>query len=86
MEHDSYYQSVCEILREACGVSPEVKLSPQLTLQGDLALDSIALLNLIVELEDTYDFRLDNPLDQPPETLGGIAELVRQLKLGEARV
>ena len=70
------FETVCEILKDCCGVSDEVTLSPELSLQGDLALDSIGLLNLVTELEEEYDFRLDEPLENPPKTLGEIVELV----------
>ena len=73
---ESCFETVCEILRDCCGVSDELTLRPELTLQGDLALDSIGLLNLVTELEEEYDFRLDEPLENPPQTLSEVVDLV----------
>ena len=70
------FESVCDILRDCCGVSDDLDLRPELTLQGDLALDSIGLLNLVTELEEEYDFRLDEPLENPPQTLREIVDMV----------
>ena len=82
IDFESCYSRVCDVLRDCCGVSAATSLSPQASLQGDLALDSIALLNLLGELEDTYGFRLDNPFEEPPGTVGGVVELVLKLNGG----
>ena len=81
---DTCFETVCEILRDCCGVSDDLALRPELSLQGDLALDSIGLLNLVTELEEEYDFRLDEPLENPPQTLSEIVELVLSRTRGTA--
>ena len=80
--YETCFNRVCDILREDCGVSDDVVLKPELALQGDLALDSIGLLNLVGALEDEYDLRLDEPLASPPETLKEIVEWVLTLQSG----
>jgi len=75
---DQCFETVCTILRDCCGVPEAVELRPELSLQGDLALDSIGLLNLLTELEEEYDFRLDEPLETPPQTVGELVEHVMQ--------
>ncbi|MDA8362922.1 MAG: acyl carrier protein [Gammaproteobacteria bacterium] len=45
----------------------------------EIGIDSMALLELMMELEDKYDFRL--PEDVPtPETVGQLVALVEQYK------
>ena len=73
---ETCFETVCDILRDCCGVNDDVVLRPELSLQGDLALDSIGLLNLVTELEEEYDFRLDEPLENPPQTLREIVDMV----------
>ena len=79
-EIGSCWTRVCEILREDCGVAHEMLLIPELSLQGDLGLDSIAMLNLIVALEDSYDIRLDNVITDAPSTLKGVVEMILDLR------
>ncbi len=46
---------------------------------GEIGIDSMALLELMMDLEDKYDFRL--PEDVPtPETVGQLVALVEQYK------
>ena len=80
IDFESCYTRVCDVLRDSCGVEADVALTPESSLQGDLALDSIGLLNLLGELEDSYGFRLDNPFEEPPGTIGGVVDLVIKLK------
>ncbi len=61
-------------------------LAPELSLQGDLGLDSIAMLNLIAGLEDSFGIRLDSAIADAPSTLKGVVELVLDLKREVPRV
>ena len=70
------FNAVCEILREHCGVVGE--LHPESRLQEDLGLDSMGLLTLALETENHFDLCLDEPPDQPPQTIQAIMDLVRQ--------
>lgn len=46
----------------------------------DLAVDSLALMNIIMELEDTFDISI--PLDRlaSVETAGDLASLIKELR------
>lgn len=58
--------------------NPPEKLTPESRLE-EIGVDSLALLELMMELEDKYDFRL--PEDVPaPETVGQLLELVERYK------
>ena len=70
------FEAVCAILRDHCGV--EGDLRPESRLQEDLGLDSMGLLTLALETENHFDLCLDEPPDQPPQTIQAIMDLVRQ--------
>lgn len=64
------------ILAEHCGVDDVVTESSRF--QEDLGLDSMGLLTLALETENHFELCLDEPPDQPPETVGDLVALVEQ--------
>ena len=64
------------ILKEHCHKDPG-KLSPDLRLQEDLALDSLALLTLAVEVENEFQIYLNEDAEHPPQTLGDLVVLIQ---------
>jgi acyl carrier protein len=65
---------IVTILEAHCRVTTEFR--PELRLAEDLGLDSIGLLTLALELENHYRVRLEENPENPPTTLGELAELV----------
>ncbi len=58
--------------------NPPENLTPESRID-EIGVDSLALLELMMELEDKYDFRL--PEDVPtPETVGQLLALVEKYK------
>lgn len=58
--------------------NPPENLTPESRID-EIGIDSLALLELMMELEDKYDFRL--PEDVPtPETVGQLLALVEKYK------
>ena len=57
-------KKVYDILRELSGID---KITLESDLQNDLVLDSLAMVILLIELEDAFDIQIDesdmNPLD-----------------------
>ena len=57
-------EKVYDILKELSGME---EIAPESDLQNDLALDSLSMVTLLVELEDAFDIQLDeadmNPFD-----------------------
>lgn len=49
---------------------------PETRLQADLGLDSMGLLNFALEVENHFQVFLNEPPDQPPDTLAEVADLV----------
>ena len=68
--------AVRSILAEHCGVTEAVELDARL--QEDLGLDSMGLLTLALETENHFDLCLEEPPDQPPQTVGELVGLVDQ--------
>ncbi|RME01003.1 MAG: acyl carrier protein [Deltaproteobacteria bacterium] len=67
---------VGKILQEACGVRGPI--TSETRLAEDLALDSVGLLTLALEVENRYELFLEeDPLD-PPQTVGDLVELVER--------
>ena len=64
------------ILAEHCGITDPVTESSRL--QEDLGLDSMGLLTLALETENHFDLCLEEPPDQPPQTVGELVGLVDQ--------
>lgn len=57
-------EKVYDILKKLSGMH---EITPESDLQNDLALDSLSMVTLLVELEDAFDIQLDesdmNPFD-----------------------
>jgi acyl carrier protein len=65
---------IAEIAREKVGWTGPV--SPELRLVEDLALDSLRLLTLAIEVEDHFRVCLDEMDEEEIETLGDLADTV----------
>lgn len=70
------------IFREVCGLvtrfaPPGVSLTPETELSADLNIDSVAAMDLVMEIEDKYE--IDIPISQITElrNLGDLVRLVR---------
>ena len=58
--------------------NPPESLTPESRLDG-IGVDSLALLELLFELEEKYDINLPNDMSRP-ETVGQLIEIVEKLK------
>ncbi len=76
------FEPIEQILREHCGVRDAIQLDSRL--QEDLGLDSMGLLTLALETENHFELCLDEPPDQPPQSVREIVDLVA-LRLKESR-
>ncbi len=72
-------EKVKSILSELSG---EEEITNEATLQGDLALDSLSMVTLLVEIEDAFEIQLDeadmNPFDF--ETVQSVVDMVTKYK------
>lgn len=71
------FEKVAEILKSMSG---EAEVSSEDSLENDLALDSLALVNLLLDIESEFNIELNesdlNPFDLI--TVGDVVELVRK--------
>ena len=67
------------ILRDHCDRPGD--WGPETRLQADLGLDSMGLLNFALEVENHFQVFLNEPPNQPPDTLAEVAELVSRAQL-----
>ncbi|MBX7059796.1 MAG: acyl carrier protein [Leptospirales bacterium] len=75
-------ERVRQVLREHCAVQKTAL--PESRLAEDLGLDSVGLLTLAVELENSYRIRLGETPDQAPRTVDDVLQLLLQrLREGE---
>ena len=74
-------ERVLEIIKELSSL--EV-IKPELNLQTDLALDSLMMVTLLIEIEENFDLQLQesdmNPFDLI--TVNDVIELVKKYKEG----
>lgn len=58
-----------------------VRVGPETDIARDLAIDSLALMNIVMELEDKFDLSI--PLDRMAvvETVGDLAALIDELRV-----
>jgi acyl carrier protein len=74
--------TVREVARAAETVlGRSVQVTPETDIARDLAVDSLALMNIVMELEDRFDLSI--PLDRlaTVQTVGDLSELINKLRI-----
>ena len=66
------FEKITEILQDLCG---KEKIRPEDALQEDLSLDSLNMVMLLLELEDTFEITLDES-DMNPFELSTVQDTV----------
>ncbi|MEO6823935.1 MAG: acyl carrier protein [Nitrosospira sp.] len=59
---------------------PDVEITPQTDLINQLAIDSVKLLNLIMEIEDEFDISIPINALADVQTVHELANLIHQIK------
>ena len=74
---DPLFRDICGLL-ERYRSAAAVELGPTTELSGDLIIDSVAAMDLIIEIEDKFE--IDIPINQVSDlhNLGDLVALVRQ--------
>lgn len=75
-ERDAVYQDICGLLERYKPAG--VDLSPSTELAGDLNIDSVAAMDLIMEIEDKFGIDIPLNLVSDLRRLEDLAEVVRQ--------
>ena len=71
-----YMALIEEILRTHCRI--EGPIAPEARLREDLGLDSVGILTLMVELENSLQKTLTENPQTPPETVAQLAVFLEQ--------
>lgn len=71
-------QKLCHQLKQFTG--PGVEITPQTDLINQLAIDSVKLLNLIMEVEDEFDISVPINALTDVQTVQELATLIHQIK------
>jgi acyl carrier protein len=71
-------QRLCHHLRQFSGA--EAGITPQTDLINELAIDSVKLLNLVMEIEDEFDISVPLNALADVQTVQDLASLIHQLK------
>lgn len=72
MSRDEVLEKMLELLRQQLG-DPQLDITPESSLHDDLAIDSIALTEFIINLEDV--FHLEIP-DEAVEHMSSVQQLL----------
>ena len=74
------FRRICELI-EPFNVNG-IKLAPHTNIGRDLEIDSVAVLDLIMEVEDSYNVSFSMNLISEFQTIGDLMEAVHRLKRG----
>lgn len=77
-DYNDVLQKLCHHLKQLAG--PEVEIAPQTDLINELAIDSVKLLNLIMEIEDEFDISVPINALADVQTVHELASLIHQIK------
>ncbi|EPW69581.1 acyl carrier protein [Streptococcus agalactiae BSU260] len=59
MSRDEVFEKMLELLRQQLG-DPQLDITPESSLHDDLAIDSIALTEFIINLEDVFHLEISD--------------------------
>ena len=71
----STYERVKRVLVRSLGYLPE-EVEPQFSLWGDLAFDSLKMMEFAMALEDQFDISMDDSRDYEKMSVQDIVEIV----------
>ncbi len=73
------FEQVCDIIRENMGFDEDVVFTEEMTF-GEMELDSLDVVDCIMNIEDVMDIQLEDEELQPLRTLGELVEIVKMKK------
>lgn len=79
---ESNYDEIMTLLCDRLGslTNSNVQITPETNLISQLSIDSIKLLNLIMEIEDTFDVSIPINALTDIQTVRELADLVHKIK------
>lgn len=76
--YDEIMKLLCDRLSDL--TLSEVEITPESNLIGQLSIDSIKLLNLIMEIEDTFDISVPINALADVQTVRDLVDLIHKIK------
>jgi acyl carrier protein len=80
-DYDEILQRLCYHLKKFC--APDAQITPETDLINELAIDSVKLLNLIMEVEDEFDISVPLNALTDVQTVHELATLIHRIKSAE---
>jgi acyl carrier protein len=77
-DYSDVLQRLCHHLKQLTG--PDIEITPATDLINQLAIDSVKLLNLIMEIEDEFDISVPINALADVQTVHELANLIHQIK------
>jgi acyl carrier protein len=77
-DYSNVLHRLCHHLKQFTG--PDVEITPETDLINQLAIDSVKLLNLIMEIEDEFDISVPINALADVQTVHELANLIHQIK------
>jgi len=71
MDTDAIENELVEYIRASLATEPDAEITPETDLIGEGVLDSVAMVDLVVWVEENYAFRVDVE-DLEPESFGSV--------------
>ncbi len=79
MTENDVFEQIKAILVERLGVDEE-KVTPDTTFKEDLGADSLDIVELVMELEDTFDTEISDEDAEELTTVGKVAVYIQGLQ------
>jgi acyl carrier protein len=76
--YDEIMQLLCDRLSHL--TASDIQITPESNLIGQLSIDSIKLLNLIMEIEDTFDISVPINALADVQTVRDLVDLIHKIK------
>lgn len=73
------FNRICDIIKENMGFDEDVVFTEEMTF-GEMELDSLDVVDCIMEIEDTFEITIEDEELQPLRTLGELVEIVKVKK------
>lgn len=75
-----YYQKIVELIKDHLALDDVSNVTPQTSLMGDLEVDSLDAVEIIMKIEDTFGLEIPDEDVNQFKNLGDIAAYIKAKK------